>query len=62
MAFLHYRGLVQLLERLEALSMPWAIVTSGSVPVARARHAAGELATLEILYHGGIGGTRQTKP
>ena len=42
-------GAVQLLERLEALSMPWAIVTSGSVPVARARHAAGELATPEIF-------------
>jgi sugar-phosphatase len=42
-------GAVQLLERLEALAMPWAIVTSGSVPVARARHAAGELATPEIF-------------
>lgn len=42
-------GAVQLLERLEALSMPWAIVTSGSVPVAHARHAAGELATPEIF-------------
>lgn len=42
-------GAVQLLERLEALSMPWAIVTSGTVPVARARHAAGELATPEIF-------------
>ena len=42
-------GAVQLLERLEALSVPWAIVTSGSVPVARARHAAGELATPEIF-------------
>lgn len=42
-------GALQLLERLEALSVPWAIVTSGSVPVARARHAAGELATPEIF-------------
>jgi sugar-phosphatase len=42
-------GAVQLLERLEALSMPWAIVTSGSVPVAHARHAAGNLATPEIF-------------
>ncbi len=42
-------GAVELLERLNKLSMPWAIVTSGSVPVARARHAAGELATPEIF-------------
>jgi len=42
-------GALQLLERLEALSVPWAIVTSGSIPVARARHAAGELATPEIF-------------
>ena len=42
-------GAVALLQRLDQLSMPWAIVTSGSVPVARARHAAGELATPEIF-------------
>nr|WP_321269180.1 sugar phosphatase [uncultured Tolumonas sp.] len=42
-------GAAQLLERLNALSVPWAIVTSGSVPVAHARHAAGDLATPEIF-------------
>jgi haloacid dehalogenase superfamily, subfamily IA, variant 3 with third motif having DD or ED len=42
-------GAVALLQRLDQLSIPWAIVTSGSVPVARARHAAGELATPEIF-------------
>lgn len=42
-------GAVELLQRLEQLSVPWAIVTSGTVPVARARHAAGELATPEIF-------------
>ncbi len=42
-------GAVALLQRLDQLSIPWAIVTSGTVPVAHARHAAGELATLEIF-------------
>jgi len=42
-------GAVALLQRLDHLSIPWAIVTSGTVPVARARHAAGELATPEIF-------------
>lgn len=42
-------GAVALLQRLEQLSVPWAIVTSGTVPVARARHAAGELAKPEIF-------------
>ena len=42
-------GAVALLQRLDQLSIPWAIVTSGTVPVARARHAAGELATPEIF-------------
>lgn len=42
-------GAVELLQRLDQLSVPWAIVTSGTVPVARARHAAGELATPEIF-------------
>lgn len=32
-------GAVALLNRLDALGAPWAIVTSGSVPVAHARHA-----------------------
>lgn len=42
-------GAVELLHRLNELSVPWAIVTSGSVPVAHARHAAGELARPEIF-------------
>jgi sugar-phosphatase len=42
-------GAAELLHRLNELSVPWAIVTSGTVPVARARHAAGELATPEIF-------------
>lgn len=42
-------GAVALLQRLDQLSVPWAIVTSGTVPVACARHAAGELATPEIF-------------
>ncbi len=42
-------GAVELLHRLNELSVPWAIVTSGSVPVAHARHAAGELARPEVF-------------
>ena len=42
-------GSAELLHRLNELLVPWAIATSGSVPVARARHAAGELATPEIF-------------
>ncbi len=36
-------GVVQLLATLNALSIPWAIVTSGSTRVASARHAAANL-------------------
>ncbi len=36
-------GARALLERLNALQIPWAIVTSGSVPVAHARHKAAGL-------------------
>lgn len=36
-------GAHALLTRLDALCIPWAIVTSGSVPVARARHTAAGL-------------------
>ena len=54
-------GAVALLQRLDQLSIPWAIVTSGTVPVARARHAAGA-GDAGNLYHCGIGGTRQTEP
>ncbi|MDA5547353.1 sugar phosphatase [Yersinia massiliensis] len=51
-------GAVALLERLKNLSIPWAIVTSGSVPVASARRAAGHLpepkvfVTAELVKHG----------
>ena len=36
-------GAIALLDRLNALDIPWAIVTSGSVPVAGARRQAGGL-------------------
>lgn len=36
-------GAVELLLHLEAQSIPWAIVTSGSIPVAHARHRAAGL-------------------
>ncbi len=36
-------GAKALLERLDALNIPWAIVTSGTVPIASARHQRGEL-------------------
>ncbi|CNI09534.1 putative phosphatase [Yersinia aldovae] len=42
-------GAVALLERLNSLSIPWAIVTSGSVPVASARRAAGGLPLPEVF-------------
>lgn len=36
-------GAVELLEHLDANAIPWAIVTSGSIPVAHARHRAAGL-------------------
>ncbi|HCR3981330.1 TPA: sugar phosphatase [Kluyvera ascorbata] len=36
-------GAVALLQHLDAQSVPWAIVTSGSIPVAHARHRAAGL-------------------
>lgn len=51
-------GAIALLERLNALGIPWAIVTSGSVPVASARRQAGGLPqpavfiTAEQVKHG----------
>ncbi|CCP03803.1 Phosphoglycolate phosphatase [Erwinia amylovora Ea644] len=36
-------GALQLLATLDELAIPWAIVTSGSVPVASSRHAAARL-------------------
>lgn len=51
-------GAVELLEHLEANAIPWAIVTSGSIPVAHARHRAAGLpkpkvfVTAEQVKHG----------
>lgn len=42
-------GAQALLARLNALQIPWAIVTSGSVPVAHARHKAAGLPQPEIF-------------
>ncbi len=42
-------GAVALLNRLNELAIPWAIVTSGSMPVARARHRAAGLPLPEIF-------------
>ncbi|WJV52538.1 sugar phosphatase [Prodigiosinella aquatilis] len=36
-------GAMALLERLDALNIPWAIVTSGTIPIAHARHRAAGL-------------------
>lgn len=36
-------GALALLARLDELNIPWAIVTSGTVPIAHARHSAGQL-------------------
>lgn len=42
-------GAVELLEHLEAYAIPWAIVTSGSIPVAHARHRAAGLPTPKVF-------------
>lgn len=42
-------GAVSLLNRLNALQIPWAIVTSGSMPVAQARHRAAGLPMPEVF-------------
>ncbi len=42
-------GAIALLERLNVLGIPWAIVTSGSVPVAGARRQAGGLPQPEVF-------------
>lgn len=42
-------GAVALLNHLNALGIPWAIVTSGSMPVARARHQAAGLPLPEVF-------------
>lgn len=41
-------GAVELLTQLDSAGIPWAIVTSGSVPVAHARHRAGDCPTLKF--------------
>lgn len=51
-------GALAFLARLNELQVPWAIVTSGTIPVAHARHAAGGLPqpeyfiTAEQITHG----------
>ena len=42
-------GALALLERINALGIPWAIVTSGSVPVANARRLAGGVPLPEVF-------------
>lgn len=42
-------GARELLEHLNEAQIPWAIVTSGSVPVAHARHKAAGLPTPEVF-------------
>ena len=42
-------GAVALLTQLNDLAIPWAIVTSGSMPVARARHRAAGLPLPEVF-------------
>jgi len=42
-------GAVALLTHLDALDIPWAIVTSGSMPVARARHQAAGLPSSKVF-------------
>ncbi len=42
-------GAVALLTHLDALDIPWAIVTSGSMPVARARHQAAGLPSPQVF-------------
>ncbi|MGG7444772.1 sugar phosphatase [Kosakonia oryzendophytica] len=42
-------GAIELLNHLDAAGIPWAIVTSGSVPVAHARHGATGLPTPKVF-------------
>lgn len=42
-------GASELLERLNALGIPWAIVTSGTVPIAHPRHCAGQLPQPQVF-------------
>ncbi|MCG8708132.1 sugar phosphatase [Brenneria sp. 4F2] len=42
-------GAKALLARLDELGIPWAIVTSGSIPIASARHKAGQLPAPKVF-------------
>ncbi len=42
-------GAVALLQRLEQLQIPWAIVTSGTVPIAQVRHRAAQLPRPQVF-------------
>lgn len=42
-------GALELLQHLNEAQIPWAIVTSGSIPVAHARHKAAGLPTPEVF-------------
>ncbi|VXC92766.1 putative phosphatase [Enterobacterales bacterium 8AC] len=53
-------GAVALLERLNALGIPWAIVTSGSILVASARRKAGGLPQPEVFITAEL--VKQGKP
>lgn len=53
-------GAVALLERLNELGIPWAIVTSGSIPVASARRKAGGLPQPEVFITAEL--VKQGKP
>ncbi|WP_337261773.1 MULTISPECIES: sugar phosphatase [unclassified Serratia (in: enterobacteria)] len=53
-------GAVALLERLNVLGIPWAIVTSGSIPVASARRKAGGLPQPEVFITAEL--VKQGKP
>ncbi|STD27033.1 phosphatase [Enterobacter asburiae] len=44
-----YRARAELLEHLNEAQIPWAIVTSGSIPVAHARHKAAGLPKPEVF-------------
>ncbi|MEX2942096.1 sugar phosphatase [Serratia fonticola] len=53
-------GALALLEQINALGIPWAIVTSGSVPVANARRLAGGVPLPEVFITSEL--VKQGKP
>jgi sugar-phosphatase len=53
-------GALALLEQIKALGIPWAIVTSGSVPVANARRLAGGVPLPEVFITSEL--VKQGKP